>query len=336
MSKIFKLFAAFFVGIYNILDKLIVTPISKLIYKISKLGKSNSSKLETILNRPTVLIYVSLLCAIIVFWLVDRQVILLVDNEAEVITGQTIDVIYNQENYVVEGVPETVDITLIGSRSNLYLAKSIDNHKIELDLTKYTPGTYTVKLKYNQSRKNVSFKLDPSEVKVEISKKESKTFNLSYDLVNEQELDQKLTISSVSLKQNNIIVKGSRKTLDKIASVKALIDVKAAGFTSEGEFDDVDSITLVAFDSEGNKVNNVEMVPGNIKANIKVDSYSAELPVKIVTEGELKSGYAISSINSSVTKVTVYGEKSVIDGLTSIEAKIDVNDFNLIMNLKFL
>lgn len=327
MSKIFKPFVAIFKFIYAILDKLIVTPISKLIYRISKLGKNNGGKLERILNRPIVLIYISLICAIAVFYLVDHKVISLVDNEAEIITDQKINVIYNEENYVIEGVPETVDITLIGSKSNLYLAKKIGDHKVVLDLTNYEPGTYKVKLKYNHSMNNVSYKLDPSTVSIKISEKESAVFNLTYDLVNEKKLDKKLNINSVKLDKSEVIVKGSKETLATISNVKALIDVEAAGLTNKGEYK-VDSIKLVAYDNNGNKVKNVEMVPNNISAQIKVESYSVELPVKVVTSGNITTGYALNSINSSVTKVTVYGDKEVLDNLTYIEAPIDVTELS--------
>ena len=323
MNKILKPIIALLKIIYNILDKLIVTPISKLIYRISKLGKNNNGKLERILNRPIVLLYVSLLCAIAVFYLTDSKVISLVDNEAEIITGQKVNIIYNEENYVVEGVPETVDITLIGTKSNLYLAKQIGDHEVVLDLTNYDPGTYKVKLKYNHSMNNVSYKLDPGTVSIKISEKESEIFNLSYDLVNENKLDKKLNISSVKLDKSEVIVKGSRETLDTISNVKALVDVEAAGLTNKGEYE-VDSIKLVAYDHNGNKVNNVEMVPNNISAKVKVESYSVELPVKVVTTGNITTGYALNSINSSVTKVTVYGDQSVLDSLTSIEAPIDI------------
>lgn len=323
MNKILKPFIAILKFFYHIIDRLIVVPISKLIFKISKIGKGKSGRLEKILNRPIVLLYISLACAIAIFYLVDSKVISLVDNEAEVITDQKVNVIYNEENYVVEGVPDTVDITLIGSKSNLYLAKQIGDHKVVLDLTNYEPGTYKVKLKYNHSMNNISYKLDPSTVSIKISEKESEVFNLSYDLVNENKLDKKLNISSVTLDKNEVIVKGSKETLAKISNVKALIDVEAANLTTKGEFD-VESIKLVAYDNKGNKVRNVEMVPANISAKIKVDSYSLDLPVKVVTNGSITTGYAINSINSSVNKVTVYGEKELIDNLTYIEAPIDV------------
>lgn len=324
MIKIFKPFIALFKGIYRIIDKLIVTPISKLIYRINQLGKNNNGKLERILNRPIILLYISLACAILVFFLIDRQVISLVDNEAEIISGQPVNIIYNQENYVVEGVPETVDITLIGSKSNLYLAKQIGDHKVELDLTNYTPGTYKVKLKYNHSMNNVSYKLDPATISIKISEKEMKEFDLSYDLLNENKLDQKLSINNVKLSKSEVIVKGSKETLDTISNVKALIDLEAANLTSKGEYE-VDSIKLVAYDNEGNKVKNVEMVPSNISATVKVESYSVELPVKVVTTGNITTGYALSSITSSVSKVTVYGDQEALDKLTNIEASLDVS-----------
>jgi len=322
--KILKPFIKLLKFIFRIIDRLIVTPISKLIYRLNSLNKNNSGKLERILNRPIILLYISLACAILVFVLIDRKVINLVDNEAEIITGQAVNIIYNQENYVVEGVPETVDITLIGSKSNLYLAKQIGDHKVELDLTNYTPGTYKVKLKYNHSMNNVSYKLDPSTISIKISEKEKKVFNLSYDLLNENKLDQKLSISNVKLDKSEVIVKGSKETLETISNVKALIDLEAANLTNKGEYQ-IDSIKLVAYDNQGNKVKNVEMVPNNISATIKVNSYSVELPVKVITTGNITTGYALSSITSTVSKVTVYGEQEVLDKLTNIEARLDVS-----------
>lgn len=323
MNKIFKPLIAIFKVLYNIIDKLIVTPISKLIYRISKLGKNSNGKLERLLNKPIILLYISLGCAIAIFLLVDNKVITLVDNEAEIITDQKVNVTYNEENYVVEGVPEAVDITLIGTKSNLYLAKQIGDHEIVLDLTNYTPGTYKVKLKYNHSMNNVSYKLDPSTISIKISEKESEVYNLTYDLVNENKLDKKLSINNVKLDKSEIIVKGSKETLETISNVKALIDVEAAALTNKGEYT-IDSIKLVAYDNNGNKVKNVEMVPNKISATINVNSYSVELPVKIVTTGKITTGYAISSLTSSVSKVTVYGEQEILDKLTVIEAPIDI------------
>ena len=46
MNKIFNLIASFFKGIYNIIDKYIVTPISKIIYNIDKKVNKSVQKIK--------------------------------------------------------------------------------------------------------------------------------------------------------------------------------------------------------------------------------------------------------------------------------------------------
>lgn len=327
MSKIFKPFILLFKGIYKIIDKLIVTPISRLIYKINEITRDNSGKLEKILNRPNVLIYASLVCAIGVFLLVDTKVINLTESEAEIINDQPVKVIYNEEAYVVEGIPESVDITLIGSKSTIYLATQLGEHEVVLDLSKYSVGTYKVKLKYNHSVQAVDYKLDPTTVTVKISEKVSDTRALSYDLLNENKLDSKLTISDVKLDTNEVVIKSSQEILDKVATVKALVDASKVTLTESGT-QTIENVTLVAFDNEGNKVQNVEVVPSKVNADVTIDSYHATKQVKVVTDGEMSNGKAISSITSSVKEVVLYGEKSIVDAIDTVEAKVKVDNLD--------
>ena len=324
MSKILKFIAGIFIGIYHLIDKYIIVPISRLIYRINELIRNNSGRIEKVLNRPNVLIYVSLFCAIAVFLLVDTKSLSLLNDEAEVLTDQPVRVIYNEEAFVVEGVPKTVDITLIGRKSDLYLAKQLGEHEVVLDLSGYNTGTYKVKLKYNHNIETVNYKLDPSTLSIKISEKISGAKALTYDLLNEDKLDNKLSIKNITLDRNEVIVKGSAENLEKIAKVKALIDLKAANLTEKGT-STIDSIMLVAYANDGSILDNIEIVPAKISASITVDSYNAELPIRVVTEGTLTPGFALSSVNSSVQKVTVYGDEESIKALNYIEAKINVD-----------
>lgn len=327
MMKIFKPFIKLIKFLYSLIDKYIVIPISRLVYRINELTRNNSGKIERILNRPNVLIYVSLFCAIVVFVLIDRKSINLLSDEAEILSGQKVNVIYNEEAYVVDGVPSSVDITLIGRKSDLYLAKQIGEHEVVLDLSDYKPGTYKVKLQYNHSIDTVNYKLDPSTINVKISKKVSVEKDIEYDLLNEDKLNKKLSIKNVKLDRNSVYVRGSEETLNKIAKVKALIDLKTANLTEKGTFT-VDSIMLVAYASDGTIIENVETVPAKINASVTVDSYYAELPVKVITTGNLKNGYAISNLTSSVQKVSVYGDEEAIKNLKYIEASLPVDDLS--------
>ena len=327
MRKLLKALLFPFRLLYKLIDIIIVTPVSKIVYKVDELLKDNSIGIEKILNRPNVLVYVALGLAVLVFVLVDKQVINLTDREAEVIYDQPVQVEYNKEMYVVEGVPENVDITLIGSKSAVYLATSLGDHEVKLDLSNYGVGTYKVNLKYNHSITSVNYKLDPSSVTIKISEKKAVSKALTYELMKMDKLDAKLSVSGVSLETNNIIVKSSQEIIDKIAVVKALVDVSVIPLTSSGDFT-IDEVKLAAYDENGQLLENVEMVPSKVSATVTVDSYHANKPVKVVLKGNVTTGKAIASITSSVNEVTVYGDKDKIEGITNIEAILDVGSIS--------
>lgn len=310
--------------IYKVIDKIIVTPISRIVYRIEQIAKSNAGRFEGILNKPQSLILFSLVLAVLAFLLVDSKAVNIVETESEILSNQPVTVIYNEEKYVVEGVPETVDIILMGRKSDLYLAKQLGEHKVVLDLSDYKTGEYNVKLKYNHSVESISYKLDPSSVTVKISEKESSIRTLTYDLLNQDKLDSKLNVSEVELNESEVYVKGSKETLEKVATVKALIDVTTLNLTESGTYS-IDTLPMVAYDESGKVVENVEIVPYTASGTIKVDSYYVDLPVKVVPVGSFATGYAIASASSSVSTVRVYGDQSSISKLSYIPAEIDVD-----------
>ncbi len=323
MKKFLKSVGKFLKATYKVIDKILITPISRLVFKISEYFKNNNGTIEKVLNRPNVLIYIALFFAVAVFFLVDSKVISLVETEAEIITGQKVEVIYNEEAYVVEGVPETVDITLIGRKSDLYLAKQLGNHEVLLDLTNYKAGEHKVKLSYKQTIDTLDYKLDPSSVLVIIKEKISTLKDITYDLLNQDKLDPKLSVKSITLNRNEVVVKGSKEALDQVANVKALIDLNNEDLKTTGSFE-IENIPLVAYDENGAVINNVEIVPEVVTATVELESYSIEVPIKVITKGELTVGYAISSISPSVTKVVVYGDKEVLDTIQYVPVSIDI------------
>ena len=316
-----------FDGIYKIIDTILITPISRIIYRIEKIVRKRTGSFDSILNKPHSLILFSLIIAFVAFFFVNIKSVSLVETESEILSSQPVNVIYNEEKYVVEGIPETVDIILMGRKSDLYLAKQLGDHKIVLDLSDYKTGEYTVKLKYNHSVASISYKLDPSTVTVKISEKESAVRTLTYDLVNQDKVDSKLNVSEVTLNESEVYIKGSKEAIDKVATVKALIDVSTLDLKESGTFE-VDSLPMVAYDEAGKVIENVEIVPGTASATLKVDSFYVDLPVKVVPDGKMATGYAISSATSSVSTVRVYGEQNAINSISYIPAEIDVDGLN--------
>ena len=85
---------------------------------------------------------------------------------AEILSDQQVTAVYNEELYVVEGLPESVDITLVGQRRHIFLAKQSPAKGVSVDLTGLKPGNHKVTLKYTQRLKSLDYKLDPSTVNV--------------------------------------------------------------------------------------------------------------------------------------------------------------------------
>ena len=260
------------------------------------------------------------------FLLIDSKVITLVESEAEVITNVPVDVKYNEKAYVVEGIPETVDIVLIGRKSYIYLAKQLGTNSVILDLSDYEArdSAYKVYLSYTKSIDSINYKLDPSYVSVTIKNKISVTKAITYDLVNVDSLNEKLSVESVELSKSEVVVKGSQDSLDKIASIKALVDLNNKSLTDAGTYD-IDNIAVLAYDNKGRIITDVEIIPANLTASITLDTYSKSVPLKVLTTGNLVTGKAIASIlvnNSNSHTTTIYGDKETINGITSVPVTI--------------
>ena len=324
LKKIGKFFARLFKMLYKVIDALLVTPISKAVYFIGDKLSNRNGNLDKFLNKPNTLIYVSLICAFAAFFAVDRKVINLVETEAIVLSNQPVVAEYNEEAYVVEGIPESADIVLMGRKSDLYLAEQLGDHKLTLDLTGLSAGTHKVNIKYNNPIKSLDYKVDPSRATIVIYPKVSASRTVTTDILNKDKLGSTLVISSIKLDRDEVIIKSYKEKLEKVASVKALVDVNALNANSAGTYT-LENVKLIAYDEKGTEIKDIEIVPGTITATVVISSPSKTVPVKVVPVGEVASGSVISSITSNVTTVTLYGEEDVLKDISEIEVEIDVN-----------
>ena len=309
---------------FRFIDKKIIVPITKFFVSIGEKLKLSDKPLEKALSKKSSMIILSLVLAVIVFVIIDRQNTTLLEKNAEVLYDIPLSATYNDEEYVVEGLPETVDITLIGTKANLYLAKQLPTQDVNVDLSDLKPGVHKVNLKYKQSITSVEYKLDPSEVTVVVSSKKSETRSVESDIVNLNKLDSKLAINNTKLDTDDVIIKGTEESLAKVSTIKALINVSNMVDPKAGT-NTLKDIPLIAYDENGAKVD-VEMVPSKVTATIEIESPSKTVPLEIEPTGNVIFGKAIKNITSSVQKVTIYGSSKVLDNTNSIKVKIDVNN----------
>ena len=326
MNKFFRMIKKFFKGIARFIDKKIILPITKFFVSISNKFKGNGRNFEKLLTKKPGLIIVSLLVALGLFFLADTKSTSLVETSAEVLYDQPISATYNEEAYVVEGLPETVDITLIGRKSDVYLAKQLPTNDITVDLTGLEPGVHKVNLKYKKALSSVEYKLDPSIATIVIYEKVSEEKEVNYEVINKDKIDSKLMVEDVSLSTDKVYIKANEATLKEVSSVKALIDLKNLVDPQIGE-QELKDVKLVAYDSNGKQVD-VEIVPDKINATVKITSPQKEVPIKVIPKNykNIVFGKAISEITTDVTKVTIYGNSDKLDSITYIPVYVDVSD----------
>lgn len=321
-KRTFRIIRLFFKKLYKLFDAKVILPITKFLVNIGSHFKISGYGFEKIISRKNGLVVIALLVSVLVFIFVDTRSTSLAETSAEVIYNQPIKAIYNDAAYVIEGLPETVDITLIGSRSELYLAKQLPMNDIEVDLRGLKPGVHKVNLKYKKATNTVDYKLDPSVATVIVYDKVSASKLINTEIINKDKIDSKLIVDDVKLQRDQVYIKGNEEEVNKVASVKALVNL--ANIVNEATGEQVlKDIKLVAYDDNG-KVVDIEIVPAKIDATVTIISPSKVVPIKIIPSGNLVFGKAISRITTNVNAVTIYGKQTILDGIISIPVTIDV------------
>ena len=313
LKKIIKAIKKFFLGIFNFIDRVIVTPVTKFGLFLGEKTDKNAGKFEKWLNKKNTLVFISLFMALLLFFYVDNQASTVIDSAAEVLHNQTVEATYNKEAYVVEGIPETADVTLIGRTVDLYLAKQLSTGKVSVDLSN-----------------SVTYKLDPSSITVNVYPKVSQTKTVTIDVINKDKLDSKLSVQSVTLDKEEVIIKGtddekSSHNINKVATVKALVDVGSIVDPKAG-VNTVDKVKLVAYDKYGNVVD-VEIVPETVTATVNIESYSGTAKLKVIPKNidKISFGKAISSITTSVNEISIYGDQETVNKYSESYIPIEVD-----------
>jgi len=319
-----KKIISFFKFIFSVFDKYVIMTLTRVVFKISKALSKPNRYFETWLSKSTTLLFLSLFLSIAIFIMVDRKIITFSSQSAEVLKEQSINVKYNEEQYVVEGLPNFVDVTLIGSKADLYIAKQSSSNGVTVDLTGLTPGTHKVNIEYEQGLSGIEYSVNPSIATIIIYKKASDARELTYDLVNSEKLDNKLIVSDVKLNVDEVTIRGAEYKIGQVTTVKALIDLEQLPEKEPGKHV-INNIDLKAYDVKGNVVD-VEFVPSKLSAEIDLSSPSKKVSLNFVSVGDLPTGKAISGYSFNQNEVIIYGDSAYLENINSIDVPVDVSN----------
>ena len=242
--------------------------------------------------------------------------------ESQITAGGKIDnipvtVIANDEVYEISGLPTQVNALLVGEYADIQLVTNQKAYSVVADLTGLVEGTHEVNLSAKNFSSRVDVVLQPSTAVVTIKKKISQQFNVGYDFVNTDKMNQEFELGVPTFETTEVIIRASQSTIEKIGNVKALIDVTGvdASFSQDA--------VLVAYDQQGNRMD-VDIIPASIYATVVVTNPNKSVSVVIIPQGEIPNGKAIESIALDQQAVTLYASESILQTIDSIQIPINV------------
>ncbi|WP_262009447.1 YbbR-like domain-containing protein [Bacillus licheniformis] len=226
---------------------------------------------------------------------------------------------YDDENYVVTGVPQTVNVTIKGPTGTVKKVRQVKDFEIYADMQNLKTGRHKVELKARNVADGLTLTINPSVTTVTIEEKTTKEFPVEVDFYNKNKMKDGYTPELPIINPKNVSVTGSKAVIDRIQNIKATINLEGVDQTVEKE------AKLTVYDKDGN-VLPVEVSPSVVKITVPVTSPSKKIPVKVDRKGSLPDGISISSLDISPGEVTVYGPQNVLDSLEFVEAdEIDLS-----------
>ena len=114
-------------------------------------------------------------------------------------------------------------------------------------------------------------------------------------------------------------ISGAIETLDRISEVRAETDTRTKLNKNTRE-----EAKLVAYDSDYNKIEDIQIEPVSTLMSIELKSIEKEVPLEVNTIGNLPQGYELVSVTADVSKVTIRAEDEASLAKVS-EMFVDVN-----------
>lgn len=246
-------------------------------------------------------------------------------------SGRKIDsipvtVVANAEIYEISGLPTSVSANVIGDLSDISLMLTQKAYSVVADLSGLLEGTHEITLTPKDFSSRLDVVLSQTSAVVTIKKKISERFSLGYDFVNKDQMNQEYVLGIPTLSDQEVIIRASQDTLDKIGMVKVLIDVsKVTGdFTKQG--------TVVAYDQNGQRMD-VDILPAVVNATVGVTSPNKTVPVAVSPVGEIPNQMAIDSITYDHQTITIYGQETILGAINTVLVPIDATTLTADTNL---
>jgi len=220
-------------------------------------------------------------------------------------------------------LPERVSIILSAPSSTWATDLSMNNAvRAVVDLSGLGEGTYEVPVRLQVDARPVRIEnYSPNKVVVNLEKLLNKTFkiNLTYSSAPPIGYD----IGQTKLEPQTAVVSGPASQVDRVVEVRATVDFSQASQKINRD------LTLVALDENGVKVDGISISPEKVNVQIEITQRGGyrNVTVKVVTTGQVASGYRLTNISASPLVVTVFSTDTEL--INNLPGYIETQPINL-------
>lgn len=300
--------------------------------RLTQVSRFLSNKFEQLFTNSKFTVVVTLILAVLLVQSVQSAgSVTLIKQVSALVRDREVTAEYDRDKFVVEGLPATANVMLIGDEAAIQSTKATNSYSVFIDLTSYGAGDHVVSLDVENLPTNVTAQVNPNKVSVSIFTKEFKVFNITPEVINENAIEG-LSIENPVLSESTVSLKGATKDLKRVAFVRALIDGKSinASLTdrSEGIFEG--RATIAAYDDQGNRISNLTVDTGGVDFTVNLAAPKGK-PISnlnSIFSGNFPEGQAIRNVTLDTEVVTINGADAEIAKVTELDINFDLKSIS--------
>lgn len=278
--------------------------------------------MDKFMDNPWFLRFTALFLAIILFFSVqaeEKKSSKAVGDAMDIIRDVPVEVFYDNENLVVTGVPETVNMTIEGPSNIVQTTKLLKDFTLRVDLSNLPMGKHTVRIQEENISEKLHVVLDPASITVVIEEKITQTFRVDPEL-NERLLAEDFNVVNIDVVPATIEVTGAKSVIESISFVKASI---TGDKVINKSFEQQARVRVL--DKDLTKLN-VTIVPEQVAVKVEISEYSKEVPITLKSSGVPVSGVTVDTISANDKTISLSGPRKVLDQIKEFKVDVDVSE----------
>jgi YbbR domain-containing protein len=245
---------------------------------------------------------------------------------------------------VTRTYPQPLEIEVIGLDPNLTIVNEISQQvsltirapssifdqlendpnliSVTLDLSGLDSGVHTLTPQVNISLSPTEVvRMNPATIFVKVDSIISQQFPIEVNTLGNPAIG--FDVGEPELSNNTTTISGSESMVKSIDQVIAEVNIVDSSDSIQRTVD------LMAFDAEGNEIQGLTMTPNSVQVTVPITQRGGyrTVVVKIVTSGQIESGYRLTNIFANPPTVTIYSSNPQL--VESIPGFVETTPINL-------